>query len=113
MSRAVTLVLVILDELLFLFDLVVHRAHGERAGDFAGGVASHTVGNDEERELLVNEVIVLVVVSYFAYVGRGEKTDVLFEAHSRETLPGRAYLKRLGARTLKRQRRHRPLPRPR
>ena len=49
-----------------------------RARDLAGGVAAHAVGDDEERELLVDEVVVLVVLADAAHVGRGEEADVLF-----------------------------------
>ena len=91
MSRSVTLPApvrsrdVVVDELALLFDLLVDRADGEGAGDLAGGVAAHPVGDDEKRELLVDEEVVLVVVADAADVGRGEKADALFLTHSRRS----------------------------
>jgi hypothetical protein len=66
---------VILEQLLLALELLVHGAHRHRAGDLAGGVAPHAVGHDEERELLVDEEVVLVVVAHFADVRRGEEAD--------------------------------------
>src|SRR5690606_768481 len=52
---------------------LVERAHGERARHLAGGVAPHAVADDEEPELLVDEKVVLVVITLAAYVRqRGE-----------------------------------------
>jgi hypothetical protein len=64
-----------------LLQLFVDDPHRERAGDLARGVASHPVGHDEERELLVDEVVVLVVVAEAADVGRCVKADVVGQAH--------------------------------
>jgi hypothetical protein len=53
----------------------VHGAHGDGARDLARRVAAHAVGDDEERELLVDEEVVLVVVADLADVGRSEEAD--------------------------------------
>ena len=88
MSRSVTLPrpvapgLVVVDELALLLDLFVDGADGERARDLAGGVAAHAVGDDEERELLVDEEVVLVVVAHAAHVGCGEKANFSSQAHA-------------------------------
>jgi hypothetical protein len=79
--------LVVVDELLLLLHLFVDRAYGEGARHFTGGVPSHSVGDDEEGELLVDEVIVLVVVAYASHVSGGEKVNVLLQAHAAPKTP--------------------------
>ena len=70
----------------FFFDSSWTGPHGDRARDLARGVAAHAVGDDEERELLVDEEVVLVVVADAADVGRGEEADALVLVHRRERL---------------------------
>ncbi len=50
-------------------------------------MTAHAVGDDEERELLVDEEIVLVVVANLADVGRGVETNGFAEIHSRRLYP--------------------------
>jgi hypothetical protein len=64
-----------------LFDLLVDDADREGAGHLASGVAAHPVGDHEKRELFVDEVVVLVVVTHAADVGAGVEADILGEAH--------------------------------
>ena len=79
---------VVVDELAFSFLISSWtRAHGDRARDLARGVPAHAVGDDEERELLVDEEVVLVVVAHLAHVGRGVETDGFAEIHSRRLYP--------------------------
>jgi hypothetical protein len=55
----------------------VDDAHREGARHLAGGVPTHAIGHDEERELLVDEVVVLVVLAHAPDVGRREEADVV------------------------------------
>ena len=66
---------VVVEQLLLALDLLVHRADGDGARDLARGVAAHAVGDDEERELLVDEEVVLVVVADLADIGGGVEAD--------------------------------------
>ena len=72
---------VVLHHVPFALHLVVHRAHGDRARDLAGRVPPHAVANDEQRELFVDQVVVLVVVALPADVGAGGDLDALDAAH--------------------------------
>ena len=81
LARAGGARLVVVEQLLLALDLLVHGAHGDRAGDLARGVAAHAVGDDEEAELLVDEEVVLVVVADLADVGGGVETDGVAQPH--------------------------------
>jgi hypothetical protein len=74
---------VVFDERLLAPHLLVDGAHGDGAGDLARGVPAHAVGDDEERELLVDEEVVLVVVANLAHVRRGVEADGVGELHPR------------------------------
>jgi hypothetical protein len=50
-------------------------------------VAAHAVGDDEERELLVDEVVVFVVVTDPSDIGGGEEPDIFGQAHACARLP--------------------------
>src|SRR5450432_1060780 len=75
--------LVVVEQLLLALDLVVHGAHGDRAGDLARGVTAHPVGDDEETELLVDEEVVLVVISHLADVCCGVEPYGVAQPHAR------------------------------
>ena len=74
---------VVVEQLLLALDLFVDGADGDRARDLARRVAAHPVGDDEERELLVDEEVVLVVVADLADVGRRVETDGVAQPHLR------------------------------
>ena len=79
--RARCAVDVVVEELFLALDLVVHGAHGDRARDLARGVPAHAVGDDEERELLVDEKVVLVVLAHLPDVGRRIEAHSFAELH--------------------------------
>ena len=87
MSLVVTLLragrprLVVVEQLLLALDLFVHRPDGDGAGDLAGRVTAHPVGDDEEAELLVDEEVVLVVVTDLADIGGGIETNGVAQPH--------------------------------
>ncbi len=70
------------EQLALLLDLLVNGAHGDGARDLARGVPAHAVGDDEERELLVDEEVVLVVIADLPDVGRRVEADGFAEIHS-------------------------------
>src|SRR5262249_8142873 len=62
-------------QIAFAFDLLVNRANGNRACDLARSVAAHSIRHHEERELLVDEEVVLVVLTNAPNVGRSKKPN--------------------------------------
>jgi len=58
-------------QLLSALDVLVDEAHGERARHLACCVSTHPVGDDEELQLAIDEVVVLVVVANAPDVGPG------------------------------------------
>ena len=57
-------------------DRVAKLVDGDVRGDLARGVPAHAVGDDEERELLVDEEVVLVVLALSPDVGRGPEAQL-------------------------------------
>jgi hypothetical protein len=80
---------VVVEHLLLALHLFVNGAHRHRARDLAGRVPAHTVGHDEEPELLVDEEVVLVVIANLADVGGCVETDGVVR-HSGLTMMPRA-----------------------
>src|SRR5260370_36720295 len=62
--------------------LLVHGWHGDGARDLACRVSTHSVGHDEEGELLVDEEIILVVIAHFAHVRCCIEADGVAERHA-------------------------------
>jgi hypothetical protein len=79
----------IVEQIALTLQLVVDGADRDRAGDLAGGVSPHSVTDDEEGELLVDEEVVLVVVTDLSYVGGGVETNRVRLGHGRGVLHSR------------------------
>jgi hypothetical protein len=60
----------------------VDGADRDGARDLAGGMTAHPVCHHEERQFLVDEEVVLVVLADVPNVGRGEKANG-FRRHRR------------------------------
>ena len=75
----------VVQEVALALDLLVDRTDGDGARDLACGVAAHAVGDHEERELLVDEEVVLIVLANAPHVGRGEKADGFRRHMTRES----------------------------
>ena len=63
-------------QVLACFHRVAKIGHRYLRGNLARGMAAHTVSDREERQLLVNEEVVLVVLSLPTNVGRGPETQL-------------------------------------
>ncbi len=57
-------------------DRIADLVHRDRRGDFARRVATHTVGDHEQAELLIDEEVILVVVPLPSDVGRGGEREL-------------------------------------
>jgi len=73
---------VVVEELLLALDFLVDGADGDGARHLPGCVPAHSVRDDEERELLVDEEIVLVVIAHPADVGRRVEADRVAQSHA-------------------------------
>ncbi len=60
---------------------VGHGLHGDAAGDFAGVVAAHAVGEHDEAQVAVVGDRVLVVLADPARVAQADAEQFAFEAH--------------------------------
>jgi hypothetical protein len=73
---------VVVEQFRFALELLMDGAHGDRARDFTRRMAPHAVSHHEERKLLVDEEVVLVVVAHLADVRSGVKADRVAQPHS-------------------------------
>src|SRR5262249_30242520 len=64
------------DYLAMFVNCITDFVDGDRGGDFAGVVPAHAVGDDEQAELLVDEVVVLIVIALPTYVSRSRKGEL-------------------------------------